>query len=97
MNRYYHKTFNMSQKHNNNTKIIIDSQNINAIGKVVDKDTNKELSEITQLIMIVNASSKNVQKEIDDLLIAGADPDLEINYYNPVSYTHLTLPTNREV
>ena len=67
---------------NNNTKIIIDSQNINAIGKVVDKDTNKELSEITQLIMIVNASSKNVQKEIDDLLIAGADPDLEINYYN---------------
>tara|TARA_Y100000992_G_scaffold35444_1_gene19824 strand:- start:1148 stop:1423 length:276 start_codon:yes stop_codon:yes gene_type:complete len=72
----------MSQKHNNNTKIIIDSQNINAIGKVVDKDTNKELSEITQLIMIVNASSKNVQKEIDDLLIAGADPDLEINYYN---------------
>lgn len=72
----------MSQKHNNNTKIIIDSQNINAIGKVVDKDTNKELSEITPLIMIVNASSKNVQKEIDDLLIAGADPDLEINYYN---------------
>ena len=72
----------MSQKHNNNTKIIIDSQNINAIGKVVDKDTNKELSEITQLIMVVNASSKNVQKEIDDLLIAGADPDLEINYYN---------------
>ena len=72
----------MSQKHNNNTKIIIDSQNINAIGKVVDKDTNKELSEITPLIMIVNASSKNVQKEIDELLRAGADPDLEINYYN---------------
>jgi len=68
--------------HNNNTKIIIDSQNINAIGKVVDKDTNKELSEITPLIMIVNASSKNVQKEIDDLLRARADPDLEINYYN---------------
>lgn len=71
----------MNQK-DNKTKIIIDSHNINAIGKVVDKDTNEELSEITPLIMIVNASSKNVQKEIDDLLRAGADPDLEINYYN---------------
>ena len=72
----------MSQKHNNNTKIIIDSQNINAIGKVVDKDTNKELSEITPLIMVVNASSKNAQKEINALLSAGANPDLEITYYN---------------
>ena len=70
----------MNQK--NKTKIIIDSQNINAIGKVVDKDTNEELSEITPLIMILNASSKNVQQEIEDLLRAGADPDLEINYYN---------------
>ena len=72
--------FKMNQK--NKTKIIIDSQNINAIGKVVDKDTNEELSEITPLIMILNASSKNVQQEIEDLLRAGADPDLEINYYN---------------
>ena len=71
----------MNQK-DNKTKIIIDSHNINAIGKVVDKDTNEELSEITPLIMILNASSKNVQQEIDDLLRDGADPDLEINYYN---------------
>ena len=71
-----------SMKNNNNNTIIIDSQNPNAIGKVVDKDTNKELSEITPLIMILNASSKNVQQEIDDLLRAGADPDLEITYYN---------------
>ena len=66
----------------NKNAIIIDSQNPNAIGKVVDKDTNEELSEITPLIMILNASSKNVQQEIEDLLRAGADPDLEINYYN---------------
>ena len=66
----------------NNNTIIIDSQNPNAIGKVVDKDTYEELSEITPLIMILNANSKNVQQEIDDLLRAGADPDLEITYYN---------------
>ena len=66
----------------NKTTIMIDAQNPNAIGKVVHKETNEELSEITPLIMIINASSKNVQKEIDDLLRAGADPDLEINYYN---------------
>ena len=71
----------MSDMKKNNT-IIIDSQNPNAIGKVVDKDTNEELSEITPLIMIINASSKNVQQEIDDLLRDGADPDLEITYYN---------------
>ena len=70
------------KNNNNKTKIIIDAQNPNAIGKVVDKDTNEELSEITPLIMILNASSKNVQQEINDLLDAGADPDLEITYYN---------------
>ena len=48
----------MSSMKNNNNTIIIDSQNPNAIGKVVDKDTNKELSEITPLIMILNASTK---------------------------------------
>ena len=25
------------------------------------------------------------------------DPEIPVNIYEPVSYTHLTLPTNREV
>ncbi len=66
----------------NKTTIMIDAQNPNAIGKVVHKETNEELSEITPLIMVVNASSKNAQKEINALLSAGANPDLEITYYN---------------
>ena len=66
----------------NKTTIMIDAQNPNAIGKVVHKETNEELSEITPLIMVVNASSKNDQKEINSLLSAGSNHDLEITYYN---------------
>ena len=45
--------------------------------------------------------SLHIGATYDELLLAGRDPDrllvVEVNPHLPVSYTHLTLPTNREV
>ena len=62
-------------------------QQPNAIGKVIQNDTNKELCEITPLIMVINQSSSNVQEKVNALVKAGAVPDLEIRYYNNVKTT----------
>ena len=35
--------------------------------------------------------------DIEEALRDVIDPELGINVVDPVSYTHLTLPTNREV
>lgn len=56
-------------------------QNVNKIGKVVNKDTNMELSQITPLIMLINQNSNNCIDKINKLLELGADPDMIINYY----------------
>ena len=88
---------NMNKNMDNKRKILIDDVNViingspeelkymkkpNAIGKVINTETNQELCEITPLVMMMNQTSRDVNKKISSLLEAGADPDIEITYYN---------------
>ena len=87
----------MDKNMDKNSKILIDDVNVitngsteelkyikkpNAIGKVINTETNEELCEITPLVMIMNQSSRDVHEKISSLLEAGADPDIEFTYYN---------------
>lgn len=62
-------------------------QHPNEIGKIINKNTKEKVSEITPLIMIINQNAFNVQEKINALLNAGANPDLEISYYNHTKCT----------
>lgn len=99
---------NMNQNTDSNRKILIDDVNVitngspeelkyikkpNAIGKVINTETNEELCEITPLVMIMNQSSRDVHEKISSLLEAGADPDIEITYYNNKKITARKLAT----
>ena len=50
-------------------------------------DANTELSRLTELLQRVQADSVNYKKRMEE----------EKQLLRAVSYTHLTLPTNREV
>ena len=70
---------------------------------------NYEIDELEgiQVIAIMNLGKKNIGKFVSEVLVLGVDddssnvvllqPDKKIENGAPVSYTHLTLPTNREV
>ena len=75
---------NMNQNTDSNRKILIDD---------VNTETNEELCEITPLVMIMNQSSRDVHEKISSLLEAGADPDIEITYYNNKKITARKLAT----
>ena len=99
---------NMNQNMDKNRKILIDDVNVitngipeelkyikkpNAIGKVINTETNEELCEITPLVMIMNQASRDVHEKISSLLEAGADPDIEITYYDNKKITARKLAT----
>ena len=48
---------------------------------VINK-TNKTISDITPLIMLINASGEGWRDVAQALIAQGADPDMEVNYYN---------------
>ena len=56
-------------------------QNINKIGKIINKDSNIEISEITPLIILINQNSSKCNEKINKLIKLGADPNMIINYY----------------
>tara|TARA_Y100000590_G_scaffold2532_2_gene3335 strand:- start:3196 stop:3537 length:342 start_codon:yes stop_codon:yes gene_type:complete len=66
----YHKNSNMSG--------ITDP---NAIGTITVDDTGEVKGNITPLIMIINSSGKGWETAVKNLVGAGADPDMMINYY----------------
>ena len=83
-----------NNKHDNN-KIIISNadiitngstsqyhliQNPNEIGIIMDKN-NTKVSEITPLIMILNQNSKNCQDKVNEMIIQGADPNMQVQYW----------------
>ena len=53
----------------------------NQIGEVYEKDTNKKLSEITPLIMVINQSANNCDEKVKKLIELGGDIYMKINYY----------------
>ncbi len=53
----------------------------NQIGEVIEKDTNKKLSEITPLIMVINQSANNCDEKVKKLIELGGDIFMKINYY----------------
>ena len=68
---------------NGNHNNIKNISNPNHIGQVMDKN-NKHISDITPLIMVINAngSGEILEKKVYALIHAGADPNMEVNYYN---------------
>ena len=53
----------------------------NKVGHVVDKH-NKTISDIPPLIMIINASGQGWRDVAQALIAQGADPDMQVNYYD---------------
>ena len=60
---------------------MVNFTNPNKIGHVVNK-TNETISDITPLIMLINASGEGWRDVAQALIAQGADPDMEVNYYN---------------
>ena len=60
---------------------MVNFTNPNKIGHVINK-TNKTISDITPLIMLINASGEGWRDVAKALIAQGADPDMEVNYYN---------------
>lgn len=71
INRFtnYHKNSNMNG--------ITDP---NAIGTITVDDTGEVKGNITPLIMIINSSGEGWETAVENLVQAGADPDMMINY-----------------
>ena len=55
--------------------------NPNQIGCVIDNKTNKSVSQITPVIMIINQGLSDLHCRIDALLQNGADLNMKIDYY----------------
>ena len=60
---------------------MVNFTNPNKVGHVIDK-TNKTISDITPLIMLINASGEGWRDVAQALIAQGADPDMQVNYYN---------------
>ena len=60
---------------------MVNFTNPNKIGHVIDK-TNKIISDITPLIMLINASGEGWRDVAEALIAQGADPDMDVNYYD---------------
>ena len=60
---------------------MVNFTNPNKIGHVVNK-TNETISDITPLIMLINASGEGWRDVAQALIAQGADPDMEVNYHN---------------
>ena len=54
--------------------------NPNKVGSVIDS-TNKTISQITPLIMIINQGSRDYKNRVKALVDIGADMNMNINYY----------------
>ena len=60
---------------------MVNFTNPNKVGHVID-NSNKIISDITPLIMLINASGEGWRDVVKALIAQGADPDMEVNYYN---------------
>jgi len=60
---------------------MVNFTNPNKVGHVRDK-TNKIISDITPLIMLINASGEGWRDVAEALIAQGADPDMDVNYYD---------------
>ena len=60
---------------------MVNFSNPNKVGHVVDKH-NKVISDITPLIMLINASGEGWRDVVEALIAQGADPDMQVNYYD---------------
>ena len=60
---------------------MVNFTNPNKVGHVIDQH-NKIISDITPLIMLINASGEGWRDVVKALIAQGADPDMEVNYYN---------------
>ena len=53
----------------------------NAIGTITVDNTGEVKGNITPLIMIINSSGEGWETAVKNLVLAGAEPDMMINYY----------------
>ena len=60
---------------------MVNFTNPNKVGHVIDEH-NEIISDITPLIMLINASGEGWRDVVKALIAQGADPDMEVNYYN---------------
>ena len=60
---------------------MVNFTNPNKVGHVVGEH-NKIISDITPLIMLINASGEGWRDVVKALIAQGADPDMEVNYYD---------------
>ena len=67
----------------------VDTHTIN-YGHIIDPETNETVEEV--MISVLRAPKTFTREDIIEINCHGG-----ILTINPVSYTHLTLPTNREV
>ena len=60
---------------------MVNFTNPNKVGHVRDT-SNKIISDITPLIMLINASGEGWRDVVMALIAQGVDPDMEVNYYD---------------
>ena len=53
----------------------------NQVGKVVNRQTNEKVSDITPMIIIINQGRKDLHKRVNILIEKGGNMDLQIDYY----------------
>ena len=62
--------------------------NPNQIGCVIDTKTNKQVSQITPVIMIINQGLSDLDNRINALSKNGADLNMKIDYYGRQKSAH---------
>ena len=56
------------------------SVDVNVIGEIKN-EKGEVISQINPFIMILNQGAKNCQEKVNQLMKAGANPDMKIKYY----------------
>ncbi len=64
-----------------NAEDMVNFTDPNKVGRVKDKN-DTTISDITPLIMLINASGEGWRAVAQALIAHGADPDMQVNYYN---------------
>lgn len=60
-------------------------KNPNQVGKVINKDTNEFISEITPMIMIINQNESDYRDRLNILIKNGGNMDQVVKYNNGMS------------
>ena len=85
---------NISNINKNNIDINLSEEKI----KINIRGKNKEFfTKVGKILSIILPSESNTSSSNENYDVLWLSPDEWMIYFDAVSYTHLTLPTNREV